>query len=142
MSGINETPGPLGYLAKFSVRNLGITFDSGFTQNVSLCDQLFVCFANPARGPALPKQWLSHWIIEAISLVYSTKSLALPQGVRVHSTMGMETSWALFERAMIFVLQLVGHYFLFSSIIWMSQPLWWLMMSFLLGLPHAKALAV
>lgn len=111
MSGINETPGLLGYLSKFSVRNLGITFDSGFTQNVSLCDQLFVCFGNPARGPALPKQWLSHWIIEAISLVYSIKSLALPQGVRVHYTMGMETSWALFKRAMIFVLQLVGHYF-------------------------------
>lgn len=39
------------------------------------------------------------------------QEFALPQGVRVHSTMGMETSWALFKRAMIFVLQLVGHYF-------------------------------
>lgn len=78
MSEIKETPGPLGYLAKSSVRNLGITFDSD--------------------------QRLSHWIIEAISLAYSTKSLALPQDVRVHSTMGMETSWALFKGAMIFVL--------------------------------------
>ncbi|XP_063350743.2 uncharacterized protein LOC134642723 [Pelmatolapia mariae] len=67
------------------------------TQNVRLCDQLFVCFANPKRGRALSKQRLSHWIIEAISLAYSTRGLALPHGVRAHSTRGMATSWALFK---------------------------------------------
>ncbi|KAL3966727.1 ryanodine receptor 1 [Sarotherodon galilaeus] len=50
------------------------------TQNVRLCDQLFVCFANPNRGRALSKQRLSHWIIEAISLAYGTRGLALPHG--------------------------------------------------------------
>ena len=67
------------------------------TQGVRLCDQLFVCFANPARGKALSKQRLSHWIVEAISLAYSSRGLPLPQGVRAHSTRGMATSWALFR---------------------------------------------
>ncbi|XP_065325845.1 uncharacterized protein LOC134621241 [Pelmatolapia mariae] len=67
------------------------------TQNVRLCDQLFVCFANPNRGRALSKQRLSHWIIEAVSLAYGTRGLALPHGVRAHSTRGMATSWALFR---------------------------------------------
>lgn len=67
------------------------------TQSVRLCDQLFVCFANPAKGKALSKQRLSHWIVEAISLAYDSKGLPLPHGVRAHSTRGMATSWALFK---------------------------------------------
>ena len=48
-------------------------------QGVRLCDQLFVCFANPAKGKALSKQQLSHWIVEAISVAYSSRGLSLPQ---------------------------------------------------------------
>ena len=60
-------------------------------------DQLFVCFANPVRGKPLSKQRLSHWIVEAISIAYKSKGLALPAGVQAHSTRGMATSWALFR---------------------------------------------
>ncbi len=67
------------------------------TQSVRLCDQLLVCFANPVKGKALSKQWLSHWIVEAISLAYNSRGLPLPQGGRAHSTRGMTTSWALFK---------------------------------------------
>lgn len=71
------------------------------TQGVRLCDQLFVCFANPAKGRALSKQRLSHWIVEAISQAYSSRGLPLPQGVRAHSTRGMAASWALFKGASV-----------------------------------------
>ena len=67
------------------------------TQGVRLCDQLFVCFANPAKGKTLSKQQLSNWIVEAIFIAYSSRGLPLPQGVRAHSTRGMAASWALFE---------------------------------------------
>ena len=67
------------------------------TQSVCLCDQLFVCFANPAKGKALSKQRLSNWIVEAVSIAYSSRGLLLPQGVRAHSTRGMAASWALFN---------------------------------------------
>ncbi|XP_073320639.1 uncharacterized protein [Pagrus major] len=67
------------------------------TQGVRLCDQLFVCFANLAKGKALSKQRLSHWIVEAISIAYSSRGIPFPQGVRAHSTRGMAASWALFK---------------------------------------------
>lgn len=34
------------------------------------------------------KQWLSHWIVENVSLAYSSRGLSLPQGVRAPSTGG------------------------------------------------------
>lgn len=67
------------------------------TQEFRQSDQLFVCFANPARGKALSKQRLSHWIVEAIAQAYSSKGLSLPEGLRAHSTRGMAASWALFK---------------------------------------------
>ena len=67
------------------------------TQVVRLCDQLFLCFSNPAKGKALSKQRLSHWIVEAVSIAYGSRGLPLPQGVRAHSTRGMAPSWALFK---------------------------------------------
>ena len=67
------------------------------TQGFRLCDQLFVCFANPVRGKALSKQRLSHWIVEAIALAYSSKGLPLPVSLHAHSTRGMAASWALFK---------------------------------------------
>ncbi|XP_066533946.1 uncharacterized protein [Hoplias malabaricus] len=67
------------------------------TQDFRRCDQLFVCFAKPVRGRALSKQRLSHWVLEAISIAYSSKGMDLPEGVRAHSTRGIATSWALFK---------------------------------------------
>lgn len=67
------------------------------TSEFRLCDQLFVCFARPARGKALSKQRLSHWIVEAIALAYSTRGMSLPVGLHAHSTRGMAASWALFK---------------------------------------------
>ena len=73
--------------SSYPVRALRTYIDH--TQVVRLCDQLFVCFANPAKGKALSKQRLSHWIVEAISIAYSSRGLPLPQGVRAHLTRGM-----------------------------------------------------
>jgi hypothetical protein len=58
------------------------------------CDQLFVCFTNPARVRALPKQRVSHWVI---TKAYSCWGLQSPLGVRAHSTIGIATLWALFR---------------------------------------------
>ncbi|XP_067221487.1 uncharacterized protein [Chanodichthys erythropterus] len=60
-------------------------------------DQLFVSWTKPRTGKPITKQRLSHWIVEAISLAYSSKGLVSPPGLRAHSTRGMSTSWALFK---------------------------------------------
>ncbi|KAI2667323.1 Signal recognition particle SEC65 subunit [Labeo rohita] len=60
-------------------------------------DQLFVSWMRPRTGKPITKQRLSHWIVEAISLAYSSKGLVPPPGLRAHSTRGMSTSWALFK---------------------------------------------
>lgn len=54
--------------------------------SASQLDSSSSCFAYLARGRALCKQRLSHWITEALSLAYSTKGLASPQGIGAHST--------------------------------------------------------
>ena len=60
-------------------------------------DQLFVSWMKPRMGKPITKQRLSHWIVEAISLAYSSKGHAPPTGLRAHSTRGMSTSWAFFK---------------------------------------------
>lgn len=75
-------------------------------------------FCYPARSRALSKQRLSHLLMEAISLVWGTKCLSLPQGVGTHSTSGMATSWALFKGfpvSVLFVLQLAYHH---HTLVW------------------------
>lgn len=47
------------------------------TQSVPSCDQLFVCFANPARYKALSKQQRSYWIVEAPWLIAAQVFLCL-----------------------------------------------------------------
>lgn len=54
--------------------------------SASQLDSSSSCFAYLARGRALCKQRLSHWITEALSPAYSTKGLASPQGIGAHST--------------------------------------------------------
>ncbi len=34
-------------------------------------DQLFMCFDGKSKGFTVTKQWMSHWIVEAISLAYA-----------------------------------------------------------------------
>lgn len=55
-------------------------------------EQLFVCFGSCTKGSPVTKQRLSKWIIEAISLAYSSLGLPCPTGVRAHSTRGVECS--------------------------------------------------
>ncbi len=51
-----------------------------------LSEQLFVCFGGRTKGLPVSKQRLSHWIVDAIALAYSSKGVECPIGVRAHST--------------------------------------------------------
>ena len=60
-------------------------------------DQLFVSWAARMVGKPITKQRLSHWIVEAIQLAYSTAGKQAPGRLRAHSTRGVAASWALFK---------------------------------------------
>lgn len=60
-------------------------------------DQLFESWAKTFMGKPISTQRLLHWIVDAICLAHSSKSLPVPTGLRAHSTRGLATSWALFE---------------------------------------------
>ncbi len=47
-----------------------------------------------AVGLPVSKHWLSHWIVEAITLAYASKNEAYAWGVHAHSTRTMVSSWA------------------------------------------------
>ncbi len=64
---------------------------AGFRTHV----QLFVSWSTPHKEKPMSRQWLSHRIVEAISLAYICKGLQPPRGLKAHSTRGMATSWAL-----------------------------------------------
>ncbi len=57
-------------------------------------DQLFVCFGNRTEGRPVTKQRLSRWIVDAITLPYSSLGLHCSIGVQAHSTRGVASSWA------------------------------------------------
>ncbi len=59
-----------------------------------LSEQLFVCFGGCRKGLSVSKQRLSHWIVDAIALTYSSKRVKCPMGVRAHSTCGLVSSLA------------------------------------------------
>ncbi|KAK5900670.1 hypothetical protein CgunFtcFv8_025612 [Champsocephalus gunnari] len=67
------------------------------SKELRLNDQLFVSWANPHQGKPVTKQRLSHWIVEAIALAYTSQNLQAPSGLRAHWTRGLATSWALFK---------------------------------------------
>ena len=67
------------------------------TEEFRKTDQLFVTWARPHLGKSITKQGLSHWIVGAIALAYSSKGMQPPAGLRAHSTRGMATSWAPFQ---------------------------------------------
>ncbi len=74
------------------VRALRIYIDrsAGFRQS----NQLFVCYGGCARGRAVSKQRLSHWIVDAITAAYTNQGLECPLHIRGHSTRAMASSWA------------------------------------------------
>ncbi len=57
-------------------------------------EQHFVCFGGRTKGSPVTKQRISQWLVDAISLAYSSLGLQSPIGVRVHSTRGVASSWA------------------------------------------------
>ncbi len=58
-------------------------------------EQLFVSFGNRAKGHPVTKQRLSKWIVDAVTLAYSSLGLqCCPIGVRAHSTRDIASSWA------------------------------------------------
>ena len=77
------------------VRVLRVYMDRSRTLRKS--DQLFVSWAARMIGAPITKQRLSHWIVEAIQLAYSSKGMQPPGALRAHSTRGMAASWALFK---------------------------------------------
>lgn len=64
------------------------------TSYFRLAEQLFVCFGGHTKGLPLSKQWLSHWIVEAIALTNASKYESCPWGVCTHSTRSVASSWA------------------------------------------------
>ncbi|XP_029937836.1 uncharacterized protein LOC115380768 [Myripristis murdjan] len=67
------------------------------TRGFRLSEQLFVSWANPHKGKPITKQRLSHWVVEAIALAYTSQGLQPPTGLRAHSTRSLASSWALFR---------------------------------------------
>ncbi len=66
------------------VRALRIYIDRSASFRQS--DQLFVCYGGCARGRAVSKQRLSHWIVDAITAAYTSQGLECPLHIRGHST--------------------------------------------------------
>ncbi len=64
------------------------------TQALRKTDQLFVCFKLQCLGQPVSKSRLSHWIVEMIQQAYKGTGVAVPGGLRAHSTRSMATSWA------------------------------------------------
>ncbi len=56
-------------------------------------EQLFVGFDTRAKGGPVTKQRISRWLVDAITLVYSSVGSRCPIGVRAHSTRGIASSW-------------------------------------------------
>ncbi len=74
------------------VRALRIYIDRSASFRQS--NQLFVCYGGCARGRAVSKQRLFHWIVDAITAAYTNQGLECPLHIRGHSTRAMASSWA------------------------------------------------
>ncbi len=57
-------------------------------------EQLFVVFSNWAKGGPVTSQGISRWLVDDITLAYSSLGLQCPIGVRAHSTRAIPSSWA------------------------------------------------
>ncbi len=56
-------------------------------------EQLFVGFGNRTKGGPVTKQIISRWLVDAITLAYSSVWSRCPIGVTAHSTRGIASSW-------------------------------------------------
>ncbi len=65
------------------------------TQSFRTSEQLFVCYGGQQKGKAVSKQRMAHWIVDAITLAYEAQGVPCPLRLRVHSTRGVASSWAL-----------------------------------------------
>ncbi len=74
------------------VRALRIYIDRSASFRQS--DQLFVCYGGCAKGRAVSKQRISHWIVDAITAAYTSQGLECPLHIRGHSTRAIASSWA------------------------------------------------
>ncbi len=75
------------------VRALRIYVDR--SRSIRSSEQLFVCHGGQQKGKAVSKQRLTHWIVEAIALVYQSQGEPCPLGVRAHFTRSVAPSHAL-----------------------------------------------
>ncbi len=57
-------------------------------------EPFFVGFGNHTKGGPVTKQIISRWLVDSITLAYSSLGLQCPNGVRAHSTRGIASSWA------------------------------------------------
>lgn len=56
-------------------------------------EQLFVYFRGSAKRQPASKQWLSHWVVDAIALAYCSWGMECPIGVRAHLTRAVASLW-------------------------------------------------
>ncbi len=73
------------------VRALRIYFER--STSFRRTEQLFVRFGNRIKGHPVTKQRLYKWIVDAVTLPYSSLGMQCPIGVRAHSTRGLASSW-------------------------------------------------
>ncbi len=76
----------------FPVRALKVYIECSASYRKS--EQHFVGFGNHAKGGPVTKQRMSRWLVDAITLTYSSLGLQCTIGVRAHSTRGITSSWA------------------------------------------------
>ncbi len=57
-------------------------------------EQIFVAFCKRAKGGPVTKQIISRWLVDAITLAYSSLWLQCPIIVKTHYTRGIASSWA------------------------------------------------
>ncbi len=74
------------------VRSLRIYIERSASYRKS--EQLFVGFGNRAKGGPFMKQRISRWLVDVITLAYSSSGLQCPIGVRAHSTRDIASFWA------------------------------------------------
>ena len=93
LAAFTASPGEQQWRALCPVRAVRTYMDR--TRVFRRSDQL--SWANPQKGKPVTKQRLSHWVVEAIALAYTSQGLLPPSGLRAHSTRGLAASWALFR---------------------------------------------
>ena len=71
------------------------------TQAVRSTNQLFISYDTRQKGSAVARSTLSRWIVEAISLAYTSAGVPVPEGLKAHSTRAVASSWAFARGASV-----------------------------------------